>query len=267
MTIFRVEHNRNYTTINNTICRDNRLSWKAKGIWLYAFSRPDDWEFNISDLMNQSTDGETSVNSGLAELENCGYLVRSRKKDEKGRFDKSDYTFYEVPQKLKESLPRTGFPPVDNSRLENQGLLSTELPNTDVVVVKGETPPLGCGNVDNILTKDDIYHFSIASKKDWSAEEIEYAWKAFKGTNSSVSDKYAYIDGIIKKKRILEQNKASKEITQKKEKKCQNQNTNQSNMTNESESIKHKPSDFVSSEAILGRFDSPSMRKRKLDNS
>lgn len=133
MTLFRVKHNKDYTTINNTICRDSRLSWKAKGIWLYAFSRPDDWQFNLADLVNQSKDQKSSVNEGLKELEKCGYLTRTRLKNEKGRFDKSDYTFNETPQILKEKVPQPDFPSAENPRAENQPLLSTEVPNTEVL--------------------------------------------------------------------------------------------------------------------------------------
>ena len=71
MTIYRVQHQKNYTCVNNFICKDNRISWKAKGIWLYAFSRPDDWEFHLNDLINHSTDGRDSVRVGLKELEDA----------------------------------------------------------------------------------------------------------------------------------------------------------------------------------------------------
>ena len=68
MAIYRVEHKKDYTVVKNFICKDKRLSWKAKGIWLYAFSRPDDWQFNLSDLINQSTDAKDSVTTCLKEL-------------------------------------------------------------------------------------------------------------------------------------------------------------------------------------------------------
>lgn len=98
MAIYRVEHKKNYTTVNNFICKDSRLSWKAKGIWLYAFSRPDDWEFKESDIIKQSTDGRDSVRAALKELENIGYLVRHQEKDLNGRYSKTIFTFHEVPQ-------------------------------------------------------------------------------------------------------------------------------------------------------------------------
>jgi hypothetical protein len=126
MSIYRVNHNKDYTVINNTICRDNRLSWKAKGIWLYAFSRPDDWHFHFSDLMNQSTDGESSLRAGLKELEDCGYLIRIRNKDITGKFIDSDWEFFEKPKEIKEKVPQGENPVVGKRNVENQALLSTE---------------------------------------------------------------------------------------------------------------------------------------------
>lgn len=124
--IYRVVHNKNYTVINNTICRDKRLSWKAKGIWLYAFSRPDDWKFHIDDLVNQSSDGEKSVKAGLRELEDFGYLVREQSKDENGKFSNSEWTFFEVPQEIKEILPQACFGPAEIGPAQKAPLLSTE---------------------------------------------------------------------------------------------------------------------------------------------
>lgn len=125
MTLFRVEHKKNYSVINNFICTDRRLSWKAKGIWLYAFSRPDDWTFHLSDLINQSTDGRDSLTNGLKELENCGYLEREQPRDN-GRFAKADWVFYEKPQELNKYVPQTDFPETTSTPSGNQPLLSTE---------------------------------------------------------------------------------------------------------------------------------------------
>lgn len=130
MTIFRVSHNKNYTVINNTICTDNRLSWKAKGIWLYAFSRPDDWHFYICDLINQSTDGRDSVSAGLKELQNAGYLVRKRHRNEKGHLGNADWTFHETPQEI--DLSDDFEPKPENPMLDNPTLGNPSLPSTDL---------------------------------------------------------------------------------------------------------------------------------------
>jgi len=72
-----------------------------------------------------------------------------------------------------------------------------------VVVVGEATPPPSVGVVHKKLSKDDIYHYSLAARKDWKPEEIESAWSSFELVTSTVTDPYAYIGGIINKKRIL----------------------------------------------------------------
>ena len=125
MTIFRVQHNKNYTTVNNTICKDNRISWKAKGIWLYAFSRPDTWQFHLNDLINHSTDGKDAVTAGLKELEHAGYLKRSRIRDENGLLGKSEWTFHEIPF-TDTYEPKPDYPILDKPILDNPPLVNTE---------------------------------------------------------------------------------------------------------------------------------------------
>lgn len=153
MTIFRVEHKKNYTVINNFICTDNRLSWKAKGIWLYAFSRPDDWEFHIDDLLKQSCDGRDSLRSGLNELEKFGYLVRIQKR-ENGQFSNAEWIFLEMPSELKKCLPLTENPstvnqptgnpitatPGDSHSVEKTPILSTDILSTEKETTTTPTP-------------------------------------------------------------------------------------------------------------------------------
>lgn len=135
MALIRTEHLKNYTVVNNTIIRDKRLSWKAKGIWLYAFSRPDDWTFHINDLINQSTDGTDSVRNGLKELEDAGYLKRERNRNEKGHVMGASWVFVEIPsQEVVNSQiisPKTENPTLVSQTLDKRTLLSTDkIPST-----------------------------------------------------------------------------------------------------------------------------------------
>lgn len=101
MTICRVQHDKNnpYLTINTSIAQDPRISWKAKGIWLYAYSRKDDWTFYMNDLLKRSTDGIDSLRAGIKELENCGYLHRQIKQCEvTGQARGHEWIFFETPK-------------------------------------------------------------------------------------------------------------------------------------------------------------------------
>lgn len=68
----------NFTTIPNHIINDKRLSFKAKGLFLYLISKPDGWSFSADRIKFDSKDGEDSILSGLSELENFGLLSRKK---------------------------------------------------------------------------------------------------------------------------------------------------------------------------------------------
>lgn len=211
MTIFRVEHKKNYTVVNNFICKDNRLSWKAKGIWLYAFSRPDDWEFNIGDLVNQSTDGIDSVRAGLKELSDIGYLQRSRLRNQDGTLGKAEWVFYETPEQIKQCLPEVENPILDNPKQEKATLLSTEEPSTEknnnregVVVSSKE------GKERLLLLSSSGYEFNETVKKlveDYSLDDIKLALSVCRHSTDMIEPN-AYFTSALKGKW---QPKASKE--------------------------------------------------------
>ena len=96
-TIFRVVKNCNYTTLSNYHFKDKRLSWKAKGLLSTMLSLPDDWNYTIEGLSKLSDDGIKSTNSGLLELEKCGYLVRKQTRNSNGYFGLTEYIIYEQP--------------------------------------------------------------------------------------------------------------------------------------------------------------------------
>lgn len=74
MATFRVNKDKNYTTINNTGLKDKRLSWKAKGILAYILTLPDDWVFYREELSRHAKDGLDSLRTGMKELKEYGYL-------------------------------------------------------------------------------------------------------------------------------------------------------------------------------------------------
>jgi hypothetical protein len=111
MSIIRIKKNKNFSVISNVGLRDNRLSLKAKGIYAYLLSLPDDWKVYISELSKHSTDGITATTSGVNELIKCGYIERNILKDSKGKFSGYEYIITEC--------PKSGFPISGNLKLPN----------------------------------------------------------------------------------------------------------------------------------------------------
>ncbi len=67
-----------FTQIANAVLNDKRISWKAKGIFGYIYSKPDDWDFSTHRMKNDAKDGMDALVSGIKELEKIGYLTRTR---------------------------------------------------------------------------------------------------------------------------------------------------------------------------------------------
>lgn len=101
MSVFRIHKTENYTVMSNTHFKEKKMSLKAKGLLSLMLSLPDTWEYSISGLTKLSKDGKDSVMSALAELEEFGYLERSRITNDKGQFSGVQYDIYEQPQPKK----------------------------------------------------------------------------------------------------------------------------------------------------------------------
>jgi len=87
-----------FVQVDQRIVEDAALSWKARGLLAYILSKPDDWQVRVTDLVRRGIEGESSVRSGLRELETCGYLCRRRMRDPTtGRFAGFVYTVSERP--------------------------------------------------------------------------------------------------------------------------------------------------------------------------
>lgn len=71
----------NFAQIHNAALADGRLSFKARGILAYLLSRPPGWKTSADRLAQSGVDGERAIKSGLKELEEFGYLTRTRTHD------------------------------------------------------------------------------------------------------------------------------------------------------------------------------------------
>ena len=176
-----VHRNANYTTMANYHFKDANLSYKAKGILSLMFSLPDEWDFSAQGLTTLSTDGYSSVNAGLQELEKCGYLVRSPIK-ENGKIVDWQYDFYEVPQV---GFPQMEIPQMDFPQMENRKQLNTYSIN----------------NLNNKKTKElntcfDRFWAAYPKKKNKGDAE-----KAFKSVKVDVD---VLIEAIEKQKKSLD---------------------------------------------------------------
>ena len=96
-------YDKGFTTQCNVLIEDTRPTWKAKGIFQYLWSRPDDWVYYQEEVATHAADGVKSLRSGLKELEKYGYLKRSRVR-ENGKFKEPIWELCEDPKKAEKII-------------------------------------------------------------------------------------------------------------------------------------------------------------------
>ena len=137
MAVFRINKTRDYTVMSNHHLRNTSLSLKAKGLLSLMLSLPDNWDYTTKGLASICKDGIDSICSAVKELEQHGYIVRERVRNEKGQLTTIEYTILEQPEQEK---PKRENPVLDNPVLgnpeqgcpeqENPAQLNTNISNT-----------------------------------------------------------------------------------------------------------------------------------------
>jgi hypothetical protein len=121
----------NFTILSNEILRDNRLSFRARGILASVLSRPDNWRTSAESLANESKEGRGAILTALKELETFGYLERIKYQNKQGHW-MSDSLIYDKP---KYGKPTSVEPTSENStvlkELYNKNLEQVEITPSD----------------------------------------------------------------------------------------------------------------------------------------
>ena len=139
MAILRNASKGKYTVLNNGIFRDENLSAKSLGILAKMLSLPDNWEFSVTGLCSIfKKDGIDSIRNGLKELEQNGYLVRNRVRDESGKLTSAEWTVSDQPMLVKPMLEN---PMLENPMLENRTQYNTKEFITKEFITK-DIPPI-----------------------------------------------------------------------------------------------------------------------------
>ena len=125
--VLRIIRKNNFTAVNNDFIRDEKLSWKAKGIIIYVMSLPEGWKLHLAELSKHSKDGRDSTNNGIRELIENGYCSRRELRDSRGMFAGYEYTISDV----RDFAPQTENPHTDNPQTENPHTDNPPLINTD----------------------------------------------------------------------------------------------------------------------------------------
>lgn len=168
---FNKHVDKHFTIIQNTVLEDTRLSWKAKGIFAYLWSKSDDWQYHSKEVATHSTDKIDSLRTGLNELKEAGYLKITQQKGKHGLFSNQIWDLYPVPTAIS---PGRDFPHTDKRHTENPTLPSTD--STKNLKNNSQASPdkTPYSEIINFLNQQTGKKFSPKSAKN--REKIRARW-------------------------------------------------------------------------------------------
>ena len=172
MSVFRVERTHDYTVMSNHHLKNRALSLKAKGLLSLMLSLPDDWDYTLQGLAHISLEKVDAIRKAITELENEGYITRTRERDEQGRLRGTEYIIREQPISEKPTLekPMLEKPMLEKPMLEKPMLEKPTLDKPTQVKPTLENPTQLNKNIYN-KNKSSMYEEIPQSNQ--SKEETE----------------------------------------------------------------------------------------------
>lgn len=167
MSVFRVERTHDYTVMSNHHLKNRALSLKAKGLLSLMLSLPDDWDYTLQGLAHISLEKVDAIRKAITELENEGYITRTRERDEQGRLRGTEYIIREQPISEKPTLEK---PTLEKPMLEKPMLEKPTLDKPTQVKPTLENPTQLNKNIYN-KNKSSMYEENPQSNQ--SKEETE----------------------------------------------------------------------------------------------
>ena len=186
MAVFRINKTRDYTVMSNLHLRNTSLSLKAKGLLSLMLSLPDNWDYTTKGLASICKDGIDSICSAVKELEQHGYIVRERVRNDKGQLTTIEYTILEQPETAlpEQEKPKRENPVLDNPVLgkpeqENPAQLNTNISNKDLLNTdESTTYPIKShqkeGRAAQKRGRDKMGYDEMDAYRDLIKENIEY---------------------------------------------------------------------------------------------
>lgn len=197
ITFKRDYHKKDYTCVCNHAIRNKKLSFKAKGLFVYLLSLPNDWELYKSELIEHSKDKRTSIESAIKELVENGYLKIIR--DKSGKSTSLCFYLVENPQRSDENQHKI-CSKQSSDYAENQQLLSIK-PSINLLTTTKSVVSSNLKDVKEFIRKsydltfsEDFYENLIKVCNERNIDEKDYfEWLInTKGTVAKQLDSYLY---------------------------------------------------------------------------
>ncbi len=201
MSIIRRHKTENYSVISNHCIRNKSLSAKAKGIFCYIMTLPDDWKLYRTELTGHFSDGKDSIRSGFDELIEAGYIKATQLRDETGKLSGWEYDIHEYPPA---DLPIAENPPSGNPPLLNtKRQLNTKETNISIredfdesPAEKSSLPPTPDEAAAPLPRKDQAAEKALALSKELIARMSEAMGRKITASPESTSFRKLMAKGV-----------------------------------------------------------------------
>ena len=206
--VIRVQRSIGYTVLPNGILRDTGLSLKTKGLFAIILSLPETWDYSVAGLATVAGCGRDAIRSALGEMEQAGYLTRTRSHGEGGKFTGVIYNIRDQAEPLS-GKPTTVEPTLEKPSSENPTQLNKDISNKDLI--NPHSPPEG----DKLQRKKRQRRSK--SVPAWKPERFEAFWDYYPRGEDRMGaveewDKLQPDDALIDRMaRALARQKASEE--------------------------------------------------------
>jgi hypothetical protein len=160
-----------FAQIANEVLNDRSLSFKAKGIYAFMFSKPDRWNFTIRSMAKQVKDGEDGIKSGIQELKKLGYIKYEKHRDGSGTYHLNVTRSPKVENPVKASESHKGKSPRREIPLKGKSTrISNKEPgsNKDSISNKYST-----GRFEEFWQAYPRKVKKIDAKKKWKAKQLD----------------------------------------------------------------------------------------------
>lgn len=150
-----------FTMVPNELLNSS-LTLKAKGMYCYMYSKPDNWNFTIRSIAKQLPEGVESISNSIRELKGAGWLIYNKLKTGKGVYT----LVFE---------PNTENPNQDNPKLgkhvpiSNKDINSNK-DNTTTTIIKQEE---ALTFFNSYFSNPDLKHFNFEFKKFKNLNEYD----------------------------------------------------------------------------------------------
>lgn len=177
MATFRtVKESGDFVTVHKSFVYDKRLSAKSKGILLYFLSRPDDWQIYTSEVVKHMQDGQKSINNGIKELIENGYVKRKQKRNDAGIFNGYEYLVYERPTEMplsENGLSENGLSENGKGLTTNNDRTNNDLTNNNLTVTSSNST-IPYKEIVNYLNKQSNKSYRDTSNKTRKLIDARY---------------------------------------------------------------------------------------------